>query len=863
MFLCTPYVVCFSGISLLIPHARIKWLFIDDTPCTARRTHYPCSAKSELLRTLVTALAVTHSPDQLNLVLVDFKGGATFLGCESLPHTSAVITNLEDEATLVERMYDAISGEMHRRQELLRRAGNFANVGDYTAAREAGAFDDPDVDDPGPLAALVIIVDEFSELLGQHPDFAELFVAVGRLGRSLHVHLLLASQRLEEGKLRGLDSHLSYRLGLRTFSAAESRQVLGATDAYHLSNQPGAGFLKTDAEDLTKFQASYVSGPLQRRVVPSLRGDGAVATSPAPRVELFTGWEDTDDTAPEAVYDDSTTVLAEVVQAAREEAHARGQKAHRIWLPPLPAAIRLPDVVRLYEGGAGGSSAPRSDARGAALRCAVGIIDRPYRQRQDPLVIDFTEHGGHLAICGGPQAGKSSAVRTIAAALAAHHTPDEARMYVLDLGGGGLTGLQRLPHVSGVAARAEAEKVRRVIDEVIGIIADAQQGTGDTRDTFLFVDGWHHIGTAGADFEDLAEKCTAIAADGPAARVHLVVTTPRWTTMRPSIRDLIGTRLELRLGEAMDSLIDRKKQQKLPAAPGRGITGSGEYFLFAQTATEDLVHLAATAANTACPPAPALKMLPRDITVANLPAVPHTANTAVTAELTAQSVTWGIGGPRLDPVAWDPSTDAHLVCVGASSSGKSTFISTIAAGISARSREEARLVVIDHRRAHLGEFDESMVAAYAASSSATEKALRDTAATLSARLPGPEVTASQLARRDWWEGPDIYVVIDDFDLVSDMALHPLVELIPHARDIGLHIVMARKAGGINRALFGKFFAGLRDAQPAVFLMDADKDEGPIFGIKPTHQPPGRGTWIVRGTPVGLCQSARPTEGANA
>ncbi|MCM3532586.1 FtsK/SpoIIIE domain-containing protein, partial [Cytobacillus oceanisediminis] len=121
------------------------------------------SGKSELLRTLVTALAATHSPDELNLVLVDFKGGATFLGCDRLPHTSAVITNLEEETTLVERMYDAISGEMNRRQELLRTAGNFANVSEYNASATA-------VREHGPLPALVIVVDEFSELLGQHPD---------------------------------------------------------------------------------------------------------------------------------------------------------------------------------------------------------------------------------------------------------------------------------------------------------------------------------------------------------------------------------------------------------------------------------------------------------------------------------------------------------------------------------------------------------------------------------------------------------------------------------------------------------------------------------------------------------------------
>ena len=150
-------------------------------------------------------------------------------------------------------MRDALSGEMNRRQELLRSAGNFANVSEYERARANGA-------DLEPLPALFIVVDEFSELLSQKPDFAELFVMIGRLGRSLHMHLLLASQRLEEGKLRGLDSHLSYRIGLKTFSAGESRSVLGVPDAYHLPSVPGSAFLKCDASEPTRFNTSYVSG---------------------------------------------------------------------------------------------------------------------------------------------------------------------------------------------------------------------------------------------------------------------------------------------------------------------------------------------------------------------------------------------------------------------------------------------------------------------------------------------------------------------------------------------------------------------------------------------------------------------------
>ncbi|MFD0823343.1 FtsK/SpoIIIE domain-containing protein, partial [Micromonospora zhanjiangensis] len=226
------------------------------------------SGKSELLRTLVLGLAATHSSELLNFVLVDFKGGATFATLDRLPHTAALITNLKDELPLVDRMVDAINGELIRRQELLRRAGNFASVRDYEKARSAGSA-------IAPLPSLLVICDEFSELLTAKPDFIDLFVQIGRVGRSLGVHLLLASQRLEEGRLRGLDTHLSYRIGLRTFSALESRAVLGVPDAYELPRSPGHGYLKFGTEPLTRFKAAYVSGPYRRTGGDAPGADGA------------------------------------------------------------------------------------------------------------------------------------------------------------------------------------------------------------------------------------------------------------------------------------------------------------------------------------------------------------------------------------------------------------------------------------------------------------------------------------------------------------------------------------------------------------------------------------------------------------
>src|SRR5699024_8252286 len=229
-----------------------------------------------------------------------------------------------------------LEGELTRRQEALRAAGNFANVGEYEAARAKGAPLEP-------LPALVIVVDEFSELLSAKPEFSELFLTIGRLGRSLHIHLLLASQRLEEGRLRGLDSHLSYRIALKTFSATESRTVLGVTDAYHLPATPGAGYLKVDAGDPVRFDAAYVSGPYRE----DRRLDGSSIATPAARatVRPFTSWympvpapapaPAEPDPAPTGRpgdgEDDGTSLLDVLV--GRLSGH--GRAAHEVWLPPL------------------------------------------------------------------------------------------------------------------------------------------------------------------------------------------------------------------------------------------------------------------------------------------------------------------------------------------------------------------------------------------------------------------------------------------------------------------------------------------------------------------------------------------------
>ncbi|GGG14219.1 putative FtsK/SpoIIIE family protein [Rhodococcoides trifolii] len=829
------------------------------------------SGKSEFLRTLVLGLIATHAPDVLNLVLVDFKGGATFLGLEHAPHVAAVITNLEDERALVERMRDALAGEMNRRQEVLRSRGNFANVSDYTRARDNGA-------ELEPLPALFVVVDEFSELLSQYPDFADLFVAIGRLGRSLHMHLLLASQRLDEGRLRGLDSHLSYRIGLKTFSANESRSVLGVADAYHLPARPGSGYLKTDSSDIVRFSAAYVSGEyraaayLPARTVGDRSGDGIVRLFTAAEVPAASRVVHTEPTAPSDAGSTSVPTILETV-VGRLQGH--GRPAHRVWLPPLTVPPSLDELLdRMQAEGGFGS-----------LRAPMGVVDRPFDQRRDLLTVDLTGSTGNVAIVGGPQSGKSTALRTMVMALASTHTAQEVQFYCVDFGGGTLASLEGLPHVGSVANRLDIDRVRRTVAEMTALIrrrersfrtwgiesmAEFRSRRGNRReesgspgpwddphgDVFFVLDG---VATVRSDFESVEPALVELAAQGLSYGVHVVITASRWAEIRPALRDLLATRVELRLGDPTDSDIGRAKAMLVPEGrPGRGITKDGLHLLTAlprldRRGTTDALGTAVGSAvesiaqRSTVPPAPPVRLLPQTYRRDDLleavrgvwpPAAPR------------RRVPIGIDESELAPVYVDFDNSPHFVVFGDGQCGKTTFLRSVCAGIvESNPPSRAKVVLADYRRTMLGAVQGDHLGGYASSSTVLATMMSELAGVLRSRRPGPETTQDELRNRSWWSGPDIWVVVDDYDLVVTPAGNPLaelVELLPQARDVGLHVVLARRAGGSARAMYEPVMSRLKDLASAGLIMSGYRDEGALLSaIRPSEQPPGRGTLVTR------------------
>ena len=832
------------------------------------------SGKSEFLRTLVLGLAMTHSPEQLNMVLVDFKGGATFAGMSDLPHVSAVITNLAQELTLVDRMQDALSGEMVRRQELLREAGNFASIRDYEKARVAG-------EDLAPMPSLFIVVDEFSEMLSAKPEFIDLFVAIGRLGRSLGLHLLLASQRLEEGRLRGLESHLSYRVGLRTFSASESRAVLGVPDAYELPADPGLGYLKPDPTTMLRFKAAYVSGPPAASRVRVRRDEGGHLQGILPFTISEVQKLEVAEPEPEPVVVEQPGEQESLLDLSVRRMVGHGPAAHQVWLPPLDVPDTLdalmpdlnehPDLglVSPHWRGAGGLVVP------------LGTIDRPREQRRETMTIDLSGSGGHVAVVGGPRSGKSTLLRTIVASMSLTTTPLESQFYVLDFGGGTFAPFTELPHVAGVGTRSEPDVVRRIVAEVQTLVdrregyfreqgidsietyrARRRAGSVDDGygDVFLVVDGWS---TVRADFDDLEFELQQLATRGLTFGLHLVVGAARWADFRAAMRDLFGTRLELRLGDPMDSEIDRKVAALVPAGrPGRGLVQGKLHMLTALpridgTPDSDglgdgVEHLIkrVTAAWTG-PTGPKLRLLPERIGLDEVRTM---------AREDDRRLLLAVDERELAAVGLDVDAEPHLLMFGDGQSGKSAALRAYAHEVMrTRSSKEAQLVVVDYRRSLLGEVPDEYLLNYLTSAAQATPAIRDLASYLESRIPGPDVTPDQLRNRSWWTGAEVFVLVDDYDLVATQQSSPVAALQPllaQARDVGLHLVVARRSGGASRALYEPVIQSLRDLAMPGLLLSGSPDEGPLLGNqKPQPAPPGRGRLVTRDRGVEVVQLA--------
>ncbi|MBV9351164.1 MAG: type VII secretion protein EccCa, partial [Mycobacterium sp.] len=582
------------------------------------------SGKSQTLMSILLSLLTTHSADRLIVIYADFKGEAGADSFRNFPQVVAVISNMAEKKSLADRFADTLRGEVARREVLLREAGRrvqgsaFNSVTEYEAARERGGVAGYDL---VPIPTLFVVADEFTLMLADHPDYAELFDYVARKGRSFRIHILFASQTLDVGKIKDIDKNTSYRIGLKVASPAVSRQIIGVEDAYHIESgkeHKGVGFLvPAPGAAPIKFRSTYVDGIYDP---PSVTKTVVMHSAPEPK--LFTAGR---------VEPDPETVLAgadeaepvrpprKLIATIGDQLARYGPRAPELWLPPLDDPIPLSAVLA------------RAAVPPGQSRWPLGEIDKPFEMRRDPLIFDARSSAGNMVIHGGPKSGKSTALQTFILSAANLHSPHDVTFYCLDYGGGQLRALENLAHVGSVASPLEPERIRRTFGELEQLLRHRQRrevfrhrqesaladGFGEV---FLVIDNLYAFSRDNTDQfntrNPLLAKVTELVNIGLAYGIHVVVTTPSWLEVPLAMRDSLGLRLELKLHDARDSNVRVVGALRRPAEavphdqPGRGLTMAAEHFLFAAPQFEQVAAINARHPRVSAPP---VRLLPTNL----------------------------------------------------------------------------------------------------------------------------------------------------------------------------------------------------------------------------------------------------------
>lgn len=558
-------------------------------------------------------------------------------------------------------------------------------------------------------------------------------------------------------------------------------------------------------------------------------------------------------------------VLREVILGQLGTGESR---AYKMWLPPLTDPTPLNELIE-------------RDYQRQPLRFPLGIMDEPRRHRQDIWGVDVSAAGGNIAIGGAPQTGKSTFLQTLMLSAAATHTPRQVQFYCIDLGGGGLMYMEDLPHVGGVATRAEPDRVNRVVAEVKAVLRAREQVFKQYRvgsvsayremredpnnpaaqdpfgDVFLVIDGWPAFV---ADFPDLEPAVQDLAGQGLAYGVHVIISTPRWTELKSRVRDYLGTKLEFRLGDVNETQIDRITRDIPANRPGRAVSLE-KHHLMIGVPRLDGVHSSANivdaitagvreVASRYTDQAPQVRVLPEKIYLHQLDPNPPGADADYR---TRWQVPLGVRESDLAVAYNQMNMTPHLLIFGAPKSGKTTIAHAVAKAICSRnSPDQVRFMLADYRSGLLDAVPESHLLAAGAinrNSASLEESIKALATNLRKRLPPADLTTSQLRSRSWWSGPDIVLLVDDWHMITAAAgmlspMAPLGPLLPAAADIGLHVIVTCQMSLAHRATMDKFVGAAYGAGSPTLFLSGEKNDFPSREIIVKKRPPGQAFMVA-------------------
>ena len=733
------------------------------------------AGKSELLRSLVAALAGQHSPERVNFVLIDYKGGSAFAQCAELPHTVGIVTDLDDH--LGERALRSLEAELRYRERVLRdhRASDLIEYARLVTDRRAE-----------PLPRLLVIIDEFATLAAELPDFVPSLVGIAQRGRSLGVHLILATQRPSGAVNENIRANTNLRVCLRVQTPQDSIDVIDSPAAAKIPRkQPGRAHVRLGPSELIPVQTALVTGttPAGSTAAVSLEPFGPPADADGGRADEAVG---------------SRSDLQRLVSAATE-AFGPDRALRRPWLPPLPGEV---DLGALLESGP-----PRPLAGERGLIVPLALADDPDAQAQYP--VGWNLNAGNLLLYGIGGSGTTTALATIALALASIADPAHVHVYVLDFGAGELGPLASLPHVGAVIGASEHERQQRLLRRLRGEL-QARRGLDPAARAaaprlVVLLDGYGGFASEHGDLagDALREALARVWADGPELGVHAAIAADRLGAVPTALASLAQQRLAFQLADAADYAQFGLLRRSIPQfTAGRAVVGgSGQVIQVArgQGRLEQQVEDAALAGGRPGGPVP-VDVLPERVSVDVLLGAGRPSREPLFLPM-------GIGDETLEPAGFELFEGDHALIAGPPRTGRTTSLLVVADVVS-RLYPEIGLVGIAIRRS----------------------ALRDCPA-VGRVITAPEQIAELVAELRAADGLRM-LLIDDADAVDDPA-RALSDLFA-APLANLHAVVAGRTDALKS--LGHWSVGVRRARTGLLLQPDVQIDGQLLGVTLPRRP---------------------------
>ncbi len=615
------------------------------------------SGKSELLQTWILAMAATHSPQRLNFLLVDYKGGSAFAECNNLPHTVGLVTDLNKNG--VRRALTSLAAELHYRERLITEQHRCKDL--PTMEKKFPALAPP---------SLVMVIDEFAALVQEVPEFIDGVVNVAQRGRSLGLHMILATQQ-PSGVIKGpLRANTNLRLALRVSDVDDSHDILGSPQAaFFDQNTPGRAISKTGPGRLVPFQTGYVGGHT---------GMGTVH-SEVEVAELHFGsravWERPVDE--ERATDRGPADISRIVSAIQ---HAATDAEL-----PVPRKPWLPDLKDHYD------LAQDVPTRRSDTELVYGMLDDPGQQRQVPVAF-HPDVEGNLIVYGASGSGKTTLLRTLAVAAGFTVRGGPCHVYGLDFASRGLDMLETMPHVGSIINGSDDERVERLMNWLRSLVAERsaryQQVTASTITDYrqlavrpdeprilVLIDGMAAFRAAyeGASKMKYFDMLAEIAAQGRPVGVHFVMSSDQRGAMSAALAASVQRRIVMRMAdpEEYGTLAVPMGILSADSAPGRCVVDDAEVQVAVLGAGSDapaqaaaLGKFASAMRNSPLIPAMPIRRLPEEVSDQQLA---HTADL-----LTIGMTSAGFEAAQVRPTG-------PFVVTGPVGSGRTTAVKVITA----------------------------------------------------------------------------------------------------------------------------------------------------------------------------------------